>query len=100
VNDIDEAETAPVIEFLRLLFAPCSEISLLASTALDEPPTRAQRVAVAFHCLYCKACRRYRRHVAALRHAIRTMLEHALESDAAALPADARERINRALSKR
>lgn len=92
-----------MIEFLRLLFAPCSEISHLASTALDRPSTRAQRVAVAFHCLYCKACRRYRRHVAALRRAVRAMLEYALADGTAvgaALSLEARERIHRALTER
>jgi hypothetical protein len=90
-----------VIGFLRLLFAPCSEISLLASAALDQPPTRAQRAAVAIHCLYCKACRRYRHHIKALRRAVQSILARALDDDTAdgpALSAEARQRIHRAIS--
>jgi hypothetical protein len=92
-----------VREFLRLLFAPCSDISLLASTHLDAPSTRLQRFAVGFHCLYCKACRRYRKSIAKLREAVREMIADALADDDAAaptLPADARQRILRTLDER
>jgi hypothetical protein len=89
-----------VKEFLRLLFAPCSEISLRASTAMDHDLPRSHRVAVSFHCLYCKACRRYRRQIRFMRAAL-----WALVSDAplarilpdVSLSPEARDRLRRSI---
>ena len=87
-------------EFLRLLFAPCSEISRHASISMEHELPRAHRIAIGFHCWYCKACRRYRRQIRFIREALRAFVDGGPPPDALAglsLPPDARERIRRAI---
>ena len=59
-----------MVEFLKLLFAPCSEISRRTSMLLDEDCPRAHRWAIHFHHVYCSACRRYRRQIRFIRQAM------------------------------
>ncbi len=85
---------------IKLLFAPCSEISRQTSLALDTDIPRSHRAAIRFHYLYCKACRRYRRHIKLIRRALRGIADEPTEHQAAAapgLPDDARKRLKRAL---
>lgn len=90
-------------EFLRLLFAPCSEISRHTSISMDHELPRAQRAAIRVHHCYCKACRRYRRQIRFIREAFLTLRDGAPPTDALAevsLPPDARARIKQALRQR
>lgn len=64
--------------------------------------TRIERTAVRLHVVYCRACRRYKRQVALLADKVRDLSEH-LESDVAtepatSLPAEARDRMKRAIA--
>ena len=68
-------EGALVKRFFGLLFMPCDGISGLVSESLDRDLTLVERFALRLHLLYCAACRRYRKHILA----IRTLL-HAAET--------------------
>lgn len=91
-----------MLEFLRLLFAPCSEISQHTSRELDAELTRSERIAICLHGMYCAACRRYRRQIRELRRilqqedAIRRLADPS--TCPTCLSADARERLKKALS--
>lgn len=86
------------MEFLRLLFAPCKEISRRTSLSLDQPIPRSHHVAIRIHYLYCTACRRYRRQIRFIRDALRRFETGAVPEEAfveLSLPADARTRLQR-----
>lgn len=89
-----------VIEVFRLLNAPCKDMTALASRAMDTDLPFWPRFAYKFHLLYCHACRRYLKQLRLLRGGLRR-LRHELSDErrrsAAALSADARERIARSL---
>ncbi len=59
--------------FFGLLFMPCNGVSGLVSESFDRDLTPLERVAVRSHRVYCAACRRYGKHI----QAIRTMLRAA-----------------------
>ena len=85
-----------MMQFLRLLFAPCSEISRHASLSLDTELPRSHRFAIRFHTLYCKACRRYRQHIQFIRQALRRITTGESPADVASsatLSPAARQRI-------
>jgi len=82
--------------FFRLLTAPCSEMTELVSRELDTPLTRAQRVALRLHLLYCRACSRYRRQVIELKARLAAESD-TLEVAVPGLAPEARARIERAL---
>ncbi len=87
--------------FLGLLFAPCSEISLQTSMSLDTKLPRSHRIAIALHCCYCKACRRYRHQIYILREFLRASGEKPPLADGLAgisMSADARERIRKSVA--
>ena len=89
-------------EFLRLLLAPCSEISRQNSRGLDGKLPWSHRLAIRIHHLYCKACRRYARQIRFLRDAISKLDQDILPEEFpadTALPPEARQRIKRALQK-
>lgn len=73
----------------------CKRAAELISLSQDTPLTRRQRLALAIHLLSCSLCRRFRRQMSLLQRAGRTLSEPG--DDAAGLPAEARERIKRAL---
>lgn len=58
-----------LLEFWRLLNAPCSDMSALISRSMDERLTRRERFAAGLHLLYCRACARYRRQLRLIREA-------------------------------
>ncbi|MCH7814419.1 MAG: zf-HC2 domain-containing protein [Planctomycetes bacterium] len=90
-------------EFLRLLFAPCSEISRQTSRSLDEALPRSHRVAIRIHYLYCTSCRRYRQQIEQIRQALQAAATDQPGADALSdvtLSPAARERIKRSLTNR
>lgn len=56
--------------FIRLLFMPCEGVTGLVSEALDRDLTRAERIAVRIHMVYCSACRRFRKQVRQIRESL------------------------------
>jgi len=80
---------------LRVLSPNCQEAVRLQSDALDRPLSPAKRLGLRIHLLLCKWCRRYGRQIAFLR-IVAQNCDHEHESDKT-LPAEARERIQRAL---
>ncbi len=84
-----------------LLNMRCDEVVQFVSQDHDRDLTRAERFAIRTHLLYCTACRRYRRQIAALRQALRLhvkQIQHLKPGGQLALPAEARARISRALA--
>ena len=85
-------------QFLRLLFAPCSEISQRTSMGLDTTLPRSHRVAIGLHYIYCTACRRYRRQIKFIRQALKRLDADALPDESLtelSLPAASRDRLKR-----
>ena len=85
----------------HLLTMRCDEVVQFVSQAHDRDLTRAERFAIRSHLVYCTACRRYRRQIAALRQALRLhvrQIQHLKPGGPLALPPDARARISRALA--
>ena len=86
----------------RLLNQPCRDMTRLLSRSMDQRLLFRQRVAVKLHLLYCRACRRYRRHLLVLRAAMSRARDRPAASDDAAatgLSPEARERIRKALER-
>ncbi len=84
----------------HLLNLSCDGMTRLASESIDRPLTRAERMAMRSHLLYCAACRRYRRQIALIREAMHT-LERRLESGVPlpgpGLPDDVRDRLEQTI---
>jgi predicted anti-sigma-YlaC factor YlaD len=74
----------------------CKRAAELTSRELDRPLPAVQRFALGFHRVMCAACRRFRTQLAEVDRAAGEFARAADGPDAA-LPADARERIRRAL---
>jgi predicted anti-sigma-YlaC factor YlaD len=79
-----------------LLKLPCEGMTRLASESLDRDLTGLERLALRSHLLYCTACRNFVRQVAVLRLAVRRIAAGA-PLPGPGLPAEARDRIKRAL---
>ena len=89
-----------LLRIWRLLNLPCDEIVRLVSLSLDQELPRAERLAVKTHLVYCKACRRYRRQINALRQAVRRYVEQPPIHPATpgmSLSSEARDRIKRSM---
>ena len=89
-----------LIRIWRLLNIPCEEVVRLVSESLDHDLSRGERFALKPHLIYCKACRRYRRQIAAMREAVREYVDRIEPSDSLSpvtLSAEARQRMQRAL---
>lgn len=91
-----------LLHIWHLLNAPCSEITESISRAQETELPFWERLAYKLHLLYCSACRRYVRHLEALRVALRRIAGELRDPSADApvgpkLSAAARERIRREL---
>jgi predicted anti-sigma-YlaC factor YlaD len=76
----------------------CKDASHLLSERLERKLSRRERWSLRLHLWICANCRRFERHLALLRRALRQLGE----ADAAGgdLPVDARNRIRHALAER
>lgn len=82
----------------HFLNMPCEEVSHLVSEGYDRDLTRAERFAVRSHLVYCKACRRFRRHWDLLRKTLADVAEGPeVPMAGPELSADAKDRIRRAI---
>jgi hypothetical protein len=83
-----------------LLNLPCEGMSRLASESLDRELSRAERVALSLHTLYCGACRRFERQITLVSRTLRQLASR-METDkplpGPRLPDQVREEIKRAL---
>lgn len=78
----------------------CKDASHLLSERQERPLSRRERWGLRLHLWLCVSCRRFERQLDLMRQAMRALRARA-EGDtgtAAGLPADARERIRRALN--
>ncbi len=85
----------------NLLTMRCHDVVQVVSQAHDRDLTRGERFALRTHFLYCTACRRYRRQIAALRQALRLhvkQVQHLEPGGPLALSPEARARISQALA--
>jgi predicted anti-sigma-YlaC factor YlaD len=88
----------------RLLNLTCQDMTHLASESLDRDLGRLERFVLRAHLLYCSACRRFLKQLALVHLAARKLVTQP-ESDLPVpvpgpdLPAEARDRIKRALKK-
>lgn len=63
-----------LIDFIRILNHPCREMTGHISRALDDDQLPwSIRFAYKLHLTYCSACRRYRKQLLAIRHALRNL---------------------------
>jgi hypothetical protein len=84
----------------RILSLPCRDAAEVASQTLDGTVPRHLRLAAFLHRLICSGCRRYRRQLLAMRAALQRLArepEDGAITQAATMPAPARERIRQAL---
>jgi hypothetical protein len=86
-----------LLEWLRLLNAPCRDITALLSKSLDTRLPLRERFAARLHVLYCKACKRFKKQTIFLRQAMRAATDSAALAEKYRLTAAARARIARAL---
>jgi predicted anti-sigma-YlaC factor YlaD len=77
---------------IKLLNMSCEDTAVLVSRGLDGELGRLERTTVRLHLLYCRACRRYRQNIVALRD-----IGQLEDETPTRLPDDARERIRSAL---
>lgn len=78
-------------------FASCRRATELISKAQDVPLDSKERFALRLHLLLCRWCRRYEKQI----HVLRSLMSRRRAGDgitAVELPAEARERIRRALT--
>jgi hypothetical protein len=86
-------------DLMQILTIRCEDASILTSTELDEPLSRAEKLAVQGHILVCRSCRRLRRQLHFLHAAIRRRNVDAeiSGSDQDALSPEARLRIEKVI---
>jgi hypothetical protein len=85
--------------FKLILTLKCEQSTGLMSESLDRELTRCERLAVKLHALCCRSCRRFGRHVAVMRDAIRSRIEADLSAlPSASLTPEQRRRIQGTLS--
>jgi hypothetical protein len=87
-------------EFLWILAMPCTQATRVISESLDRRLPWRLRTAIRVHQWTCKGCRRFRRHIEALRAALARKLREpgALPlADEPSLSNAARERIRQRL---
>jgi hypothetical protein len=86
---------------IKMLFAlKCEESTRLVSESMDHDLTPAKRWAVRLHAISCRSCRRFRKQIDFIRHAIaqRADLDGAELESAPGLSRVARARIVRAIA--
>ncbi len=86
-----------VLDVYHVLNTSCEAHTELFSRAVDEPLRPGEVCGLRLHMLYCRGCRRFRRHLAQMR-SLAAMLGRRAISDAgtglgAGLPAAVRDRL-------
>jgi hypothetical protein len=85
---------------VRLLNQPCKDMTGLVSKAMDTELPFWERVAANLHLLYCRACRRYKKHLLVVRGVFHRLAEEVEDPDirpTIGLSPEARERIRHIL---
>lgn len=85
-------------EVSSVLHLPCERHTEFFSRQLDHPLTRGQRVGLWIHLRLCEGCRRFRSQLHTL-SALHARERAAAPSPVSVMPADARSRINDAISR-
>lgn len=75
----------------------CKQASQLASQSFDRPILVRERLALAFHLMICKFCRRFNRQLAQIRAAIHRLTRHTEQDESLQLSVEAKQRIAESL---
>lgn len=78
----------------------CKQASQLVSQSLDRPLNFRERFALRIHLMLCAACRRFKRQLYWLQHAIQRMVAETEQDEALGMPGQVRERIAQTLESR
>ena len=85
---------------IRLVGLRCKHATRLISQSLERPLRRSEKLALAFHLLVCKWCRRYRKQLRLIEEMIRAFASPGAPGGGGAMmPERARRRIEEALRK-
>jgi hypothetical protein len=87
----------------RILSLPCEDSASLMSASLDRELPWSERMAFRLHAVSCRSCRRFFKQICFMRAAAERCRGHSHDPagepphDALALPAETKQRIERAL---
>lgn len=82
---------------------PCRDITEMVSQSLEEKPTLWQRFIIRLHFSICIWCSRYSNQLLFMRQSLRQQSDDSIketDEQTDALPAEARERLKRALNRK
>ena len=82
---------------LRQYMLSCKDASRLVSQSLDRPISVRERLALGFHLMFCKFCRRFARQLSQISAAIHGLTRQMERDESVRLPAEAGRRIAAAL---
>ena len=89
--------TTKIVVFLARVTPKCHDITRLISQAQDAPLPWFMRVKMRLHYAICVWCERYRDQLGFVRKALHICPEEPVPPATEGLPADAKERLKRAL---
>ncbi len=82
---------------LKQYMLSCKDASRLVSQSLDRPISVRERLALGFHLMICKFCRRFTRQLAQVSAAIHGLTRQMEQDESVQLPVEASRRIAMAL---
>ena len=82
---------------LRQYMLSCKDASRVVSQSLDRPISVRERLALGFHLMICKFCRRFARQLSQISAAIHGLTRQMERDESVRLPAEAGRRIAAAL---
>lgn len=75
----------------------CKQASQLVSQSFDRPISARERLALAFHLMICKFCRRFNRQLTQISSVIHKLTRHTEQDESLQLSAEAKQRIAESL---
>ena len=91
--------TTKIVMFLARHTPKCHDMTRLISQERDTPLPWGTRLEMRLHCWICVWCLRYRDQLGFIGRALHVCPEEPVPPDAPGLPAEAKERLRRALQK-
>lgn len=82
---------------LRDYMLSCKQASQLVSQSFDRPISVRERLALAFHLMICKFCRRFNRQLAQISSAIHRLTRHTEQDESLQMPPEAKQRIAKSI---
>lgn len=75
----------------------CKQASQLVSQSLDRPISVRERLALSFHLLICKFCRRFNRQLTMISTAVHRLTRHTEQDESLQMPPEVKRRIAESL---